>query len=43
VPLSDRVIELLKALPTEKGNQHVGPVAGKGVSNMAMASVLRRD
>jgi integrase len=45
VPLSDRVIELLKALPTEKGTQHVfvGPVAGKGVSNMAMASVLRRD
>jgi len=43
VPLSDRVIELLQALPREEGNDFVfiGPRGG-GLSNMGMASVLRR-
>jgi integrase len=43
VPLSDRAIEILMSIPTEKGNQFVfiGPRAG-GLSNMAMAAVLRR-
>jgi integrase len=43
VPLSDRAVEILKSIPTEKGNPFVfeGPRAG-GLSNMAMASVLRR-
>jgi integrase len=43
VPLSDRAIEILEALPTEDGNPFVfiGPRAG-GLSNMAMTSVLRR-
>jgi integrase len=43
VPLSDRAIEILTTIPTEKGNPFVfiGPKAG-GLSNMAMAAVLRR-
>jgi integrase len=43
VPLSDEAIEMLKALPQEKNNPYVfvGPRAG-GLSNMAMAAVLRR-
>jgi integrase len=44
VPLSDRAIELLRALPTEDGSGFVfiGPQAGSGLSGMAMTSVLRR-
>jgi integrase len=43
VPLSDEAVEILKALPREKNNPYVflGPRAG-GLSNMAMAAVLRR-
>jgi integrase len=43
VPLSDRAIEILTTIPTEKGNPFVfiGPRAG-GLSNMAMSAVLRR-
>jgi integrase len=44
VPLSDRVVDILKHLPREGNNQHVfvGPKAGEGLSNMAMTAVLRR-
>ncbi len=43
VPLSDRVVEILKALPHEKGNSHLFIGAeGGGLSNMAMATLLRR-
>jgi integrase len=44
VPLSDRAVEILKALPTERSNDFVfiGPSKGAGLSNMAMAAVLRR-
>jgi integrase len=44
VPLSKRAVELLRELPTEKGNGHVfiGPTQGAGLSNMAMTAVLRR-
>jgi integrase len=43
VALSDRAIEILKFVPREKENHFVfiGPRAG-GLSNMAMAAVLRR-
>ncbi|MCK1586898.1 site-specific integrase [Bradyrhizobium sp. 169] len=43
VPLSDRAIEILKSVPREKDNPFIfiGPRAG-GLSNMAMAAVLRR-
>ena len=43
VPLSDRAVELLQALPREADNPFVfiGPRQG-GLSNMAMASVLGR-
>jgi integrase len=43
VPLSDEAVDILKALPREKSNPYVfiGPRAG-GLSNMAMAAVLRR-
>ena len=43
VPLSDRALELLEALPREDGNDlvFIGPRAG-GLSNMAMAAVLER-
>jgi integrase len=43
VALSDEAVEILKALPREKDNPYVfiGPRAG-GLSNMAMAAVLRR-
>lgn len=38
VPLSDRAVELLEALPREDGNDHVflGKRTGAGLSNMAM-------
>jgi integrase len=44
VPLSERAIALLRALPTEKGNKHlfIGSQAGSGLSNMSMTAVLRR-
>jgi integrase len=44
VPLNERAIELLRALPTEEGNPHVfiGPRPGSGLSNMSMTAVLRR-
>ena len=43
VPLSDRALQILKALPHEEGNPFVfiGPRTG-GLSNMAMANVLDR-
>lgn len=43
VPLSDQAVKLLQSLPTEEANPHVfiGAKAG-GISNMAMATVLRR-
>jgi integrase len=44
VPLSERAVELLRALPTEDGNGFVfiGPRAGSGLSSMAMTQVLKR-
>ncbi|HEX2448005.1 MAG TPA: integrase arm-type DNA-binding domain-containing protein [Methyloceanibacter sp.] len=44
VPLSDRALKLLKGLPREKGNPFVfiGAQKGSGLSNMAMATLLRR-
>jgi integrase len=44
VPLSERAIALLRALPTEKGNKHlfIGSQAGSALSNMAMTQVLKR-
>jgi integrase len=44
VPLADHAIDLLKALPTERGNDHVfiGPRKGAGLSNMSMSAVLKR-
>jgi integrase len=43
VPLSDRAVEILRALPREKNNPYVfiGPRKG-GLSNMAMAATLGR-
>jgi integrase len=43
VPLSDRVVEILQALPRVEGNDHVFPGAkdGKAISNMAMLEKLR--
>jgi integrase len=44
VPLSDRAVELLRELPTERGNEHlfIGSQAGSGLSNMSMTAVLKR-
>jgi integrase len=44
IPLSDRAVELLRALPTEDGNDFVflGPRGGSGLSNMAMMQLLKR-
>lgn len=44
VPLSPRAIEILSALPRERGNPHVfiGPAEGRGLSNAAMGKVLER-
>ena len=44
VPLSERAMELLRALPTEDGNDFVflGSRTGSGLSNMAMTQVLQR-
>jgi integrase len=43
VPLSDRAVEILKALPKEKGNPHVfiGAKRGNALSNMAMLELMR--
>lgn len=43
VPLSDRAVEILEALPREADNPHVfiGASEGKGLSNMAMLECLR--
>jgi integrase len=44
VPLADRAVEILRAIPREDGNPFVfvGPKKGTGLSNMAMATVLIR-
>ena len=44
VPLSERAVGLLRALPTEEGNPHVfiGPRPGSGLSSMSMPAVLHR-
>jgi integrase len=44
VPLSARVIDLLRAMPREDGNPFVfvGPRAGAGLSRMALPLVMRR-
>jgi len=43
VPLSDRALEILRALPREDGNKFVFIGArGQGLSNMAMIAVLKR-
>jgi integrase len=43
VPLSDRMIEILRSLPRDKDNPHlfVGAVEGRGLSNMTMLELLR--
>lgn len=43
VPLPERAIEILDALPRERGNPHlfIGGRKGKGLSNMAMLELLR--
>ena len=43
VPLSDRALAILDALPREAGNDHlfIGAKQGKGLSNMAMLELLR--
>jgi integrase len=43
VPLSDRAIELLRALPTEKNNNFmfIGGKQGAGLSNMALLELMR--
>jgi integrase len=44
VPMSDRVVEILKALPRELNNDHVfiGVKASTGISGIAMYRLLRR-
>jgi integrase len=43
VPLSEAAIDLLQALPTEKGNDFmfIGSRGGKGLSDMAMRGLMR--
>ena len=43
IPLADRAIEILKALPTEEGNPHlfIGGKQASGLSNMAMAELIK--
>jgi integrase len=43
VPLSDRALAILDALPREEGDDHlfIGARAGKGLSDMAMLELLR--
>ena len=44
VPLSERALDILRAMPIERGNSYVflGPQKGGGLSHMAMNRVLRR-
>jgi integrase len=44
VPLSDRAVEFLHDVPRENGDEHVflGAQRGGGLSNMALAAVLKR-
>jgi integrase len=44
VALSERAVELLRALPTENGNEHVfiGSQTGAGLSSVALTAVLKR-
>jgi integrase len=44
VPLSDRAIEILKALPTEEGNEHlfIGGKAGRGLASSTKPKQPRR-
>jgi integrase len=44
VPLSDRALEILRSLPREVNNDHVflGPAKDRGLSDMALLSLLRR-
>ena len=44
VPLSDRAVAILKALPREDGNPHVfiGTKKGRGLSNMSMSVLLQK-
>jgi integrase len=44
VPLSDAAVAILKGLPIEESNpfMFIGPASGVGLSNMAMATVIRR-
>ncbi len=41
--MSDRAVEILKALPREEGNPHlfIGGKEGRGLSDMAMLEVMR--
>jgi integrase len=43
IPLSDRAIEILNALPREQGNPYlfIGGNAGCGLSNMAMSELMK--
>ena len=43
IPLCDRAIEILKALPHEQGNPYlfIGGLAGCGLSNMAMSELMK--
>jgi integrase len=43
IPLCDRAIEILKALPHEQGNLYlfIGGLAGCGLSNMAMSELMK--
>lgn len=43
IPLCDRAIEILKALPREEGNPYlfIGGKAGCGLSNMAMSELMK--
>jgi integrase len=43
IPLCDRAIEILKALPDEQGNPYlfIGGKAGCGLSNMAMSELVK--
>jgi integrase len=42
VPLTDDVVNILKALPREADFVFIGSVAGSPISNMTMAAVLKR-
>ena len=44
VPLSDRAVEILRALPCEDGNDHlfIGAEAGRGIGERALLTTLQR-